>query len=459
VFPRLAPTVSVSGNTFVDNVHDLRLDYNNDVANTNINVIGMNSFSGSISAIWNNSTANIDISTTAAGSTFNGITLNGSTSLADLFAIEDKIRHKVDLASTGFVRVRAGEVYVTPNSFYSTNTTPSIQRGIDAATAGNTINIASGTYNEDVSVTKSVTISGPNSSISPNTGTRVAEAIMSPGSNGFNRAFSISSGNTAVTISGFKFDGVHPMHDGNVTAFPRTSDVTFTKNWVVNGNNTSAGTNTSWRHVVIADNKFEDINKDLTSSALSLFGPLSATVTGNTFTTVNFAAMLFDSISTVYAAGNTINGTGAQAIQLAGAIGSATVENNSITNANTISGTDRGAVRLYGTNFTGDVLIQNNTITGGFNGIAVRDGENITGKAITVTNNSITALAGGKAIYNGASEGTLSATCNWWGTAEHGEVGELITGSVTFSPFLTSGEDSNSAVIGFQPNSATCNGT
>jgi putative cell wall-binding protein len=150
VWPRLNPTVNISGNTFAGNVHDIRLDHN--PANNN-NVIGPNSFSGSSSAIRNNTTANIDISTTAVGSTFGGIALTGDTSLADLFAIEDQIIHKVDVGTLGFVRVKAAEVFVTANSFRGTDT-PSIQRGVDAATAGDTVHVASGTYTGNVSLSK-----------------------------------------------------------------------------------------------------------------------------------------------------------------------------------------------------------------------------------------------------------------------------------------------------------------
>ena len=61
-----------------------------------------------------------------------------TASLADNFAIEDKITHAVDNATLGFIRVNADNVYVTDLS-------DSIQRGVDVASSGDTVNIGPGT--------------------------------------------------------------------------------------------------------------------------------------------------------------------------------------------------------------------------------------------------------------------------------------------------------------------------
>lgn len=104
-----------------------------------------------------------------------------------------------------------------------------IQAAIDDAETldGHTIVVCEGTYNESVLVNKSLTINGPNALNSPNTGSRDPEAVITNGVN--DRAFTISNGNTDVKISGFKFDGGSPIHDGNDTNNPNTSDVTFSK--------------------------------------------------------------------------------------------------------------------------------------------------------------------------------------------------------------------------------------
>ncbi len=80
---------------------------------------------------------------------------------AQNYAIEDKITHAVDDSTLGFVRVKAANVFVTPNSFNSpTTTAPSVQRGVDAASDGDTVNIEDGTYPGQVEVAKSITLLG-----------------------------------------------------------------------------------------------------------------------------------------------------------------------------------------------------------------------------------------------------------------------------------------------------------
>ena len=87
---------------------------------------------------------------------------NGSAlSNAQLFAVEDKIDHKPDWNSVGFVSVKAFNNYITTNSFYPPNTSAGlIQSGIDVAAAGDTVNVSTGTFNENVLLNKSVTLKG-----------------------------------------------------------------------------------------------------------------------------------------------------------------------------------------------------------------------------------------------------------------------------------------------------------
>ncbi|WP_421955007.1 beta strand repeat-containing protein [Polaromonas sp.] len=64
---------------------------------------------------------------------------------ADGFAIEDRVTHALDSAGRGLVTWTPGNVYVTQSS-------GSIQRGADALSAGGTVNVAAGTYAEDVTL-------------------------------------------------------------------------------------------------------------------------------------------------------------------------------------------------------------------------------------------------------------------------------------------------------------------
>lgn len=64
---------------------------------------------------------------------------------ADGFAIEDRVTHALDAGGRGLVTWTTGNVYVTQNS-------GSIQRGVDAAGTGDTVNVANASFAENVAV-------------------------------------------------------------------------------------------------------------------------------------------------------------------------------------------------------------------------------------------------------------------------------------------------------------------
>ncbi len=151
----------------------------------------------------------------------------------------------IDVSGFGLVRLRAGNVYVTPNSFYAPDgtTAPSIQRGVDAASAGDTVNVEAGTYAENVVVGKSVTLKGANVGVNPITGTRGAETIVEPGLNSSydtDSIFVVEANN--VAIDGFTIQGsiASPPH-GQSAGFTLTSGVTV---YAAAGVSNSANINT-----------------------------------------------------------------------------------------------------------------------------------------------------------------------------------------------------------------------
>lgn len=90
----------------------------------------------------------------------------------------------------------------------------SIQQAIDLASPSDTIQVPDGTYIEELTISKPLTLLGPNASINPNTGTRAAEAVILPAQSGPDpfgtcvvQAY-IEANN--VTIKGFTFDGNNP---------------------------------------------------------------------------------------------------------------------------------------------------------------------------------------------------------------------------------------------------------
>jgi hypothetical protein len=85
----------------------------------------------------------------ATGVSFNGSTGAGKTT-AQNYANEDKITHGVDDSGRGFVRVRAGNVFTTPNSFIIGPA--DVQDAIDVAANGNTLHVQGGSYTGSANV-------------------------------------------------------------------------------------------------------------------------------------------------------------------------------------------------------------------------------------------------------------------------------------------------------------------
>jgi hypothetical protein len=131
--------------------------------------------------------------TPAGDNIFDSVTLSAATT-AQLFTIADKIVDAVDVPDAGLVRLKAGNIYVTPNSFFkapspnTATTTPSIQRGIDAATSGDTVNVKTGVYTGAVSASAKAITFAPGAS---------------PGQVTINGNFTLDSNDTfAVDIAG-----------------------------------------------------------------------------------------------------------------------------------------------------------------------------------------------------------------------------------------------------------------
>jgi filamentous hemagglutinin family protein len=81
----------------------------------------------------------------ARGAVFAADSGGHEVTVVDGFAIEDRVTHALDASGRGLVTWQQDNVYVTQAS-------ASIQRGVDAASAGGTVHVASGTFAEDVLV-------------------------------------------------------------------------------------------------------------------------------------------------------------------------------------------------------------------------------------------------------------------------------------------------------------------
>ncbi|MBK7375304.1 MAG: hypothetical protein IPJ02_07055 [Chitinophagaceae bacterium] len=102
-----------------------------------------------------------------------------------------------------------------------TNTTSNInyatiQSAINAAGNNDVLQVCAGTYAENIVVNKPLDIRGPNYTINPNTGTRVAEAIIMPAVNDPENGVLIDVEASNVSFKGFLLNGDNPGITGGV---------------------------------------------------------------------------------------------------------------------------------------------------------------------------------------------------------------------------------------------------
>lgn len=90
-----------------------------------------------------------------------GVMLPGAMTLANLYDLEDRIVHRVDVGTVGVVTVVSNHRYVTSSSFFAPATVaPHIQRGVDAANGGDTVNVAPGQYRGQMYINKDLALLG-----------------------------------------------------------------------------------------------------------------------------------------------------------------------------------------------------------------------------------------------------------------------------------------------------------
>ncbi|MEI7921899.1 MAG: hypothetical protein WCJ40_08325, partial [Planctomycetota bacterium] len=147
--------------TFINNTNDLNLTS----TTGGISLGANNVFSASGLYILNQTSQDflIDGTTKFTGTVLSTLSGSNTTQRATLFGIEDKIVDKIDNASFGLVRLKSSDLFVTPLSYYTPNTSADIQRAIDAASSGYTIYVKNGSYVNNLNVNKVLNIQGDSS--------------------------------------------------------------------------------------------------------------------------------------------------------------------------------------------------------------------------------------------------------------------------------------------------------
>jgi parallel beta-helix repeat protein len=175
-------------------------------------VLGANSFNALASTFINLSNVNNAFRLDITGSTYEGASFS-SMSLNDLFLIEATMFHR---GRSG----RNGLVYYVPNNQYVILLNPSIQAAIDAANPNGVINVSDGSFNQRLTINKSLTLQGTGEATTILDGTGLI---------GNGKGIAITSGITHVTIRDLtvrNFAGFNGNTDAGIYAIGGNNNLT-----------------------------------------------------------------------------------------------------------------------------------------------------------------------------------------------------------------------------------------
>lgn len=403
------------------------------------------------------------------------------------FDIEDRVGHALDATGLGLVSWNAGNLYVTPAS-------GSVQRAIDTASVGNTVNVAAGTYGGFRVNVAGLTVLGDRGNL-----TAAGPGLYAPVINTCYQGI-VCSGVLIdaenVTLSGFDISntsGPYGVQIGEING-ARANGATLSYNRIhgVNGVNSGDGIRAvevePASNVTIKYNLIEDIsptNAAAASSGKSVAG-IFVRSAGGAFSNMAIEDNVIRNIGISGATG--INGI--KGIWVGGSAGSAsvaglTIRRNQIAGVRSNLGAE-GILVNHGKNSTGTtsgLLISGNTISD-VAGAASSHGIELSGATpnalvtqndinlasstaadtagvyfdsnananasaatVAVSGNRLTGTGYGLAVAGAA---TVNASGNWWGTTSESGVLAKTFGSVDISPFLMSGTDTDLGTAGFQ---------
>lgn len=355
-----------------------------------------------------------------------------------------------------------------------------IGQAVANASAGDTIEVAAGTYPEFVTIDKSLTLSGAQSG---NAGS--AARAEAPGDESVVDDQILVVAND-VTVDGFSFgcECVQLRADGNPLSGVVIENNVFSGYFAVGVALDSAG------NVQVSRNYFT--NPAANTAALQLFvGTGSqgahpnghcndAVVSDNIFdaaTTNGTADIFFNCIgqgsasSVITVSGNQTSGntSGESLVVFRGIVGGVDVEGNTATNSpgsaiffntnpligtveitgNTLTGGLSNAIRLTGSGAgAGTFVVTGNDLSGNRIGLSAAAGALASGATVVLHAND---LAGNwvNGVFNGSAGGAVDATSNWWGcNAGPGASGcATVAGNVTFDPWLVLGVSASPTAV------------
>ncbi len=362
--------------------------------------------------------------------------------------------------------------YVNATSGHDTSTTgnvtdpwKTIQHAIDMANAGDIINVAAGTYNENVSVNKSLTLQGASSATvnvtaAVNTDSVFTVTASNVNISGFTATGTIMTGNEGY--AGIKFgsgvtncnihDNILSNNQYGILLIESLSNTTM-------GNNTF--TNNTASSCVVSGIEMQNTWGNTFTNNIANSTGLDSSSAGQGFRLANSKYNTFTG-NTANSTLGTTGGNGACGFFLAKASGTGS-NNNTFTN-NTANSNANHGIRMDGS--TGNTLTGNTFNSNGADGIKLKAGSSnntlenntcsnnaigieiattdIDATSLTVTHNNIAGNTN-YGVYNGGT-GTLDAENNWWdsvngpthsgNTFNSGNQGDNVSDLVDYVPWL-----------------------
>lgn len=399
--------------------------------------------------------------------------INSELNWSEIWNSNNYGNHVVALSDFGTFTVRSYNDGTYPETRCIS---PAITENINRTQTGDVVLVGAGTYPETLTIDKSITLLGPNATISPNVdgnasmvnSSRIAEAIINPVTS--SGAMIISNANDLnVAIKGFTIDR------GNGTAnsarfmdlINRTDNVWIFENNIfqnapstINGYFYLTGTTTGM-NFTFNQNRFTNNG---VSNGIAFWGsnPTQVTITNNVWYNNRGWAMNTNSIQ------GTISGNSFVEDRISVAdipnfsnyqngVLFANIGNNISLTANLFKKVHIGMYLYRFSPFSGTVNATQNIFDQAFqNAVRVLPSTNYNPDLTNVSVNYNAFLAGSIIEATGQAM-TLNATCNWFDSPSGNVIATKVLGNVNYTPWLTDGTDASPS-IGFQPAGA-CNGS
>jgi len=344
-----------------------------------------------------------------------------------------------------------------------------IQNGIDASSSGATVKVQKGTYAENLTIPRTLTVQGGYSTAwaidTANAVTKDTEWTSVVGTvtittgaataklNGLKIASTSASSSIVSTAAGTSTS----INNCWIAVDPTTTIATVPTNGAVHA--TRAGAVYIWRTRIsrpadAAPNDNQYIKALTFGSGTSC---RTAHVTNSTLQgTLQFSGL--SSLSIVTVSGNLIEDAGTDGISVTGnTIRTLTVTGNTITGARQNGIGFRNTANFGSTSVavTGNVITNSGTSGTGYAGVSIASGTNCEAGPDYTGNSIYSQSSTNKNVINNRN-GNIPAGCSWWGSSNDSTIVASITGGVTYASWLVG--NGNSATGNGFVTSSTCTG-